>query len=154
MKVEIGNGKVVEIPDVGEYDKLGVVYNGGTTLYLKGKRKWTCPVCGKHTIDDPGHNDDCPICGWEDDACDLTHPDFALGENGVSYNQAKQLWEKYHDNIRNHKDEYRLTFGDPDLDKWIEDNAGKITADELMQKVQECFGDSDFEEETEETENS
>ena len=154
MAEEMKEKSKYEFPDLWKYDKLGVVYNGGTALYFKGKSKWTCPVCGKYTLDEPGMNYDCPACGWEDDPCDLLYSDVSIGVNPVSYNQAKELWEKYHDDYHNHEDEFKLTFGVPDLDKWIEDNSGKITEEDLMEKVKEHFGDPDLKEESEEAENS
>lgn len=154
MRVEVENGEFIDIPEVGKYDEHRVIFNGGGALYIKGKRKWTCPVCGGYTISEPWQNCICSKCGWEDDAGDCEMPDVAIGINPISLNQARELWDKYHDSYMNHKDEWKLTFGVPELDKWIEENAGKITEDDLLEKAKEYFGDpedDDFEDEKSES---
>lgn len=147
MEESSDSKKGYSLPELWQYDKQHVVYNGGTSLYFKGKKKWTCPVCGKYTLPEPGVNCDCPVCGWEDDHYDLLYPDVAVGMNPISYRQAKELWNKYHDDYHNHEDEWELTFGVPELDKWIKENTGKITEDELVAKVREHFNDPEPDEE-------
>ena len=53
-----------------------------------------CPVCGKHEFDDYCSFDDCPICGWIDDAAQEANPDWTGCANPLSLNEAKAEYEK------------------------------------------------------------
>ena len=147
MEFELENGQKIEIPEVGQYDKDHILFNGYNALYFRWKDKWSCPVCGNFVLSEPWKNCICPVCGWEDDEMDCIYADMAIGINPISFNQAMELWEKYHDDYRNHEDEWKLTFGIPEIDDWIAENAGQITADDLLEKVKEYYGDADDDEE-------
>ena len=52
------------------------------------KRKYRCPVCGKHYFDEIGAYEICPVCGWEDDPLQRREPDLKGGANSMSLNEA------------------------------------------------------------------
>ena len=49
-----------------------------------------CCACWTLPAEPPGTFTLCPVCGWEDDAFQGTHPDFAGGANAVSLNTARK----------------------------------------------------------------
>lgn len=51
-----------------------------------------CPCCGIFDYEEEigGTYLICPVCGWEDDAIQLHSPDYTIGANGLSLNQAKE----------------------------------------------------------------
>ena len=55
-------------------------------------RRYRCVCCACWTLDEepPGTFSLCPVCGWEDDAFQAKHPDFADGTNAVSLNTARR----------------------------------------------------------------
>lgn len=57
------------------------------------KNKKRCPVCGKYTFEEVNVFEDCPICGWTDDAVQEIYPDMT-GANIVSLNKARELYEQ------------------------------------------------------------
>lgn len=117
----------------GETSADGKYYNGGSVIYVKGNGKWSCPVCGTFTLDEPEMNYECDVCGWEDDS-GQDHPDTCLGENPISFNRARLLWEKYHDNYHNHRDEWgTFTFGFAGLDEWIATLDHYPTGEEILE---------------------
>lgn len=60
-----------------------------------------CPVCGSRVFHRRGCFDDCPVCGWEDAWIWKAEeePDEILPTNWVSLNEAKWLWNKYHEKV-------------------------------------------------------
>ena len=47
--------------------------------------KYTCPCCGFIVFNEPpGSYEICEVCGWEDDAVQLTNPCSGGGANGES----------------------------------------------------------------------
>jgi hypothetical protein len=54
--------------------------------------RYQCPCCACWTLSQqpPGTFTVCPVCGWEDDAFQAKHPDFANGTNAVSLNTARK----------------------------------------------------------------
>jgi cysteine-rich CPCC protein len=50
---------------------------------------YPCPCCGYLTSSEPGSNDICPICGWEDDLSQLRFAAMAGGANHVSLIEAQ-----------------------------------------------------------------
>lgn len=52
-----------------------------------------CPVCGSHTIGDPGTYEICDVCGWEDDPVQSADAGYAGGANVESLNDAKARWQ-------------------------------------------------------------
>ena len=59
--------------------------------------KYKCPCCGYYTFSEPLGDtyDICPVCYWEDDEWQMSHPDEAGGANKVSLNQAKQNYKEF-----------------------------------------------------------
>ena len=153
MEFELKSGEKIELPEIGETDEHKTIFNGGSMVYVQKNGKWTCPVCGQYTLVYPWCNCICNDCDWVDDGFQCLNPDVSFGENDVSLVQAKELWEKYHEAITKHKDKWRLTFGVPEIDNWIQENAGKITEDDLIGKMREVLGgDEDGSEEESEKE--
>lgn len=56
------------------------------------EKRYRCLCCACFTLGEepPGTFTVCPVCGWEDDAFQGKHPDFAGGANGVSLNTARR----------------------------------------------------------------
>ena len=52
-----------------------------------------CPVCGKHMFEEKDDLRVCPVCGWENDGFQISHPD-KTGANHVSLNEARQLYKQ------------------------------------------------------------
>src|SRR5690349_9188568 len=52
-----------------------------------------CDCCGFLTLLNPGHNESCDVCGWEDDRADKTRreqgPDAKSGPNHITLTQAR-----------------------------------------------------------------
>lgn len=56
--------------------------------------KYTCPVCGYLTFNEPpGSNDICRVCGWEDDESQLRFP-YTSGANKESLVVAQEVYQK------------------------------------------------------------
>lgn len=55
-------------------------------------KRHRCLCCNHWTLQEepPGSFALCPVCGWEDDAFQAKHPDFAGGTNAVSLNTARR----------------------------------------------------------------
>lgn len=55
-----------------------------------------CPCCEifDHEEEISGTYLICPICGWEDDAIQLHSPDYDIGANALSLNQARKMFNK------------------------------------------------------------
>jgi hypothetical protein len=55
-------------------------------------RRYRCLCCGCWTLSEepPGTFTLCPVCGWQDDAFQAKHPDFADGANQVSLHTARR----------------------------------------------------------------
>jgi hypothetical protein len=53
--------------------------------------RYPCPCCGYLTLESepPGTFEICPVCYWKDDNIQFGEPDFQVGANKVSLNQAK-----------------------------------------------------------------
>jgi hypothetical protein len=54
--------------------------------------RFQCLCCGCWTLGQkpPGTFGVCPVCGWQDDAFQTKHPDFADGTNAVSLNTGRR----------------------------------------------------------------
>ncbi len=50
-----------------------------------------CPVCGKHYFEERDDFKICPICYWENDDLQRTHPDMS-GANRMSLNEARSAY--------------------------------------------------------------
>ena len=61
------------------------------------KRKYRCPVCGKHYFNEAGAYEICPVCGWEDDPLQRKEPDFKGGANSMSLNEAYAAYREGED---------------------------------------------------------
>lgn len=59
-----------------------------------------CVCCGQEITDEDVTM--CPICGWEDDCDAEAEPNEDSLMNPCSLNEARELFKKYGDNIRNH----------------------------------------------------
>ncbi|HEX9577167.1 MAG TPA: CPCC family cysteine-rich protein [Myxococcales bacterium] len=59
--------------------------------------KFLCPCCNFLTLPEapPGTFFICPVCGWEDDNVQFQRPDFAVGANRMSLNQAKKNFQQF-----------------------------------------------------------
>lgn len=55
--------------------------------------KHLCPICGKYEFEELNSFDICTICGWEDDAVQVDHPDDDTGANEYSFNEYKMKYE-------------------------------------------------------------
>ena len=52
--------------------------------------KFPCPVCGHLVYTHmPGHHEQCPICGWEDDLAQLRFPQMPGSANRTSLQNAQ-----------------------------------------------------------------
>jgi len=49
-----------------------------------------CPCCGHVVFAEPGSDEICPICFWQDDIVQLRWPDMPGGANSVSLIEAQQ----------------------------------------------------------------
>lgn len=56
------------------------------------KRKYLCPVCGRHHFQEIGAYEICPVCGWEDDPVQRREPYFEGGANSMSLDQAREAY--------------------------------------------------------------
>ncbi|MBQ1400748.1 MAG: hypothetical protein IIY99_00195 [Firmicutes bacterium] len=61
------------------------------------KRKYRCPVCGKHYFNEIGAYEICPVCGWEDDPLQRREPDFRGGANKMSLDEAIAAYREEED---------------------------------------------------------
>jgi hypothetical protein len=58
--------------------------------------KFPCPCCGHRVHErEPGFNQVCPICGWEDDLAQLRFPLMPGSANTVSLLDAQQNFRDY-----------------------------------------------------------
>lgn len=63
---------------------------------MNNKKKYPCPCCGFHTLDDrAGTFDICPVCYWEDDIIQYEKPDYDGGANEISLNTARENFKKF-----------------------------------------------------------
>ncbi len=53
-----------------------------------------CPCCNKGFVDEGHEFDICPVCGWEDDDYQFSHPDYSGGANHMSLNEARQAYRE------------------------------------------------------------
>ena len=53
-----------------------------------------CPVCSKHSFEEAGKYEICPVCGWEDDPVQRRDPDFPGGANKMSLNEAIEAYRQ------------------------------------------------------------
>lgn len=51
-----------------------------------------CPCCGHRTLPDLGQYELCPVCFWEDDPNQSTHPDSPDGANGKSLVESQRTY--------------------------------------------------------------
>ena len=58
------------------------------------KRKYRCPVCGKHYFEEIGAYEICPVCGWEDDPVQRREPDLRGGANEMSLYEAIEAYRE------------------------------------------------------------
>jgi hypothetical protein len=58
---------------------------------VTSRRRYPCPCCGHLTIEQPGRDEFCGVCGWQDDPVQLRYP-TALGANRVALAQAQENW--------------------------------------------------------------
>ena len=58
--------------------------------------RFPCPCCG-HLVHDrePGFHQTCPICGWEDDLCQLRFPMLPGSSNTVCLVEAQRNFADY-----------------------------------------------------------
>ena len=56
---------------------------------------YPCPCCGYLTASDPGHDDICPICGWQDDVSQLRFAGMVGGANSPSLVDAQRNFETF-----------------------------------------------------------
>src|SRR6185436_11569484 len=59
----------------------------------KASSRLTCPACGYLTI--TADHDICPICRWQFDPWQVSHPDDANGPNYVTLRQAQKNFESF-----------------------------------------------------------
>ena len=52
------------------------------------RKRYRCPVCGRHIFEEMDAYEICPVCGWEDDPSQRRDPDLAGGANKMSLNEA------------------------------------------------------------------
>ncbi|MCC9606432.1 hypothetical protein LOC68_17890 [Blastopirellula sp. JC732] len=56
---------------------------------------YPCPACGFEVFDEPaGSYENCPVCGWEDDAVQLRYPHLQYGSNEGSLWQWQEAAQK------------------------------------------------------------
>jgi uncharacterized Zn finger protein (UPF0148 family) len=58
-----------------------------------------CPVCGKHTFEQSGNYEICPICEWENDPLQAKHPDYDGGANELCLNQFRAEYDAKQEKI-------------------------------------------------------
>jgi hypothetical protein len=61
------------------------------------KKDFPCPCCGFLTLSEGTHDtfEICPVCNWEDDDTQYTHPNLPGGTNGMSLNEAIKNYKKF-----------------------------------------------------------
>jgi len=59
--------------------------------------RFSCPCCGFLTFGEETRDtyEVCPVCFWEDDPVQFEDPDYEVGANSVSLNQAKQNFKDF-----------------------------------------------------------
>ena len=82
--------------------------------------KFPCPCCGHRVFDhQPGFNQVCPICGWEDSLDQLRFPNMAGSANHVSLVEAQRNYQDYGASERRHRGCTRAPFAnEPRDEQW------------------------------------
>ena len=64
---------------------------------MPGTRKYPCPCCGYLTLPEepPGTDRICPVCFWQDDFLQYSHPVRKGGGNGVSLEAAQHNFRSF-----------------------------------------------------------
>ena len=62
---------------------------------------YKCKVCGLYHV--PFSHDTCDVCGWAADAVQDNDHDYVGGENNMSLNQYKSVWQKNMQRLMGHK---------------------------------------------------
>jgi hypothetical protein len=58
--------------------------------------KFPCPCCGHRVFDyQPGFNQECPICGWEDSLDQLRFPNMPGSANHVSLVEGQKNYRRF-----------------------------------------------------------
>jgi Zn finger protein HypA/HybF involved in hydrogenase expression len=84
------NGKDDQSRDVRET----TCARGGHPVHVDEQR-FPCPCCGHVVFSaEPGSDDICPICFWQDDVVQLRWPDFAGGANRPSLIDAQAIYQR------------------------------------------------------------
>ena len=65
---------------------------------------FACPCCGYLTLQEepPGTYAICPVCGWEDDDVQARNPEYDVGANAISVNEARANFERFRAKDRAH----------------------------------------------------
>ena len=64
------------------------------------EEEYNCPVCGSAIEGRKGESEICETCRWEDCGLQERRPDLSGGANDMSFNQAKEYWEKHKKPLR------------------------------------------------------
>ncbi len=82
--------------------------------------KFPCPCCGHRVFDyQPGFNQECPICGWEDSLDQLRFPNMPGSANHVSLVEAQRNYVIHGSSERRKRGLTRTPFeGEPRDETW------------------------------------
>ena len=58
-------------------------------------KPFSCPCCGRKTLEARGHYDICPVCWWEDDGTDNENADNHSGPNHLTLAEGRMNFIKY-----------------------------------------------------------
>ena len=82
--------------------------------------KFPCPCCGHRVFDhQPGFNQLCPICGWEDSLDQLRFPTMPGSANHVSLVEAQKNYVDHGSSERRNRGQTRSPlYGEPRDEQW------------------------------------
>jgi len=94
--------------------------------------KFPCPCCGHRVFDhQPGFNQLCPICGWEDSLDQLRFPTMPGSANHVSLFEAQQNYVRHGSSERRNRGLTRTPLEDePRDEQWRPIDIGRDNIEE------------------------
>lgn len=58
-------------------------------------KKFKCPCCGYHTLEEVGVYEICPVCFWEDDPSQESEPEMGGGANELSLLECRKNFREF-----------------------------------------------------------
>jgi hypothetical protein len=105
-------------------DQLAAIDVAGVTVTGDPELLYTCPCCGRRTLDEPGGYDICSVCFWEDSGA--IEPEQESGPNRMTLGEAQQNYAAF-----GACDRESLSFVDSTPGKYV--RASVLTADLLAE---------------------